>query len=101
MMIMVVMSVFISGPDKKCALSVERIKGKFSLPIHLTEVAEVTAIRFSLLRLVTEGCRPSEHTQRENMSVEKMLLNIFVRHFVEYTEEMQNVLRNAIIEDCK
>lgn len=72
MMIMVVMSVFISGHDKECALPVERIKGKFSFPIHLTAVAEVTAIGCSLLRLVTEGRRPPEHTQRETMSIEKM-----------------------------
>lgn len=72
MMIMVVMSVFISGPHKEFALPVERIKGKFSFPIQLTVVAEVAAIGCSLLRLVTEGCRPPKHTQRETMSMEKM-----------------------------
>lgn len=97
-MIMVFISVFISGPNKEFALSIERIKGKFSFHIHLMVVAEVTAIGCGLLGLVTEDAGlPNTHSEKPRPS-KRCISN---GHFVEYTVEMQSVLRNAIIEDCK
>lgn len=96
MMIMVFISVFISGPNKEFALPVERIKGKFSFHIHLTVAAEV--ICCSLLRVVTEDAGlPNTYSEKANPP-KRCIGN---GNFVEYIEEMQNVLRNAIIEDCK